>query len=269
MPREMGVIRNPFVLWAMSMLESAAYRAADACIALAPGIADGIRAKVPSKRIVVIPNGSDLWIKEGAEELDSELINTIQQLGHKLKCVFTGAHGIANGLDAVVDAAAELERRRRNDIALLFIGDGMMKPSLVRRVQQESLKNCVFIDPIPKSELATLLTKVDVGLMILANVPAFYNGTSPNKFFDYLSAGLPIVTNYPGWLADLLEREHCGIVVAPGDPKAFSDVLERLADSKTERDAMGARARRLAERSFARDLLATEFVTFLESVADV
>lgn len=268
LPREMGVIKNPLVLWAMGVLESAAYRYADACIALAPGIEKGIRTKAASKPIAVIPNGSDLWIKEGGAELGQTLQELLQRFDDKTKCVFTGAHGIANGLDAVLDAAIELKRKGRRDIVLLFIGDGMMKPSLLRRAQEESLENCIFLDPIPKRELATMLTRVDVGLMILANVPAFYNGTSPNKFFDYLSAGLPVLTNYPGWLAEFVEREHCGIVVPPDDPKTFCIALERLADFPSERQAMGARARQLAERQFSREALAHEFVTFLESVVN-
>jgi len=60
-----------------------------------------------------------------------------------------------------------------------------------------------------------------VGLQILDNVPAFYDGTSPNKCFDYLAAGLPMLINYPGWLADLVQECQCGYAVPPESPQAF------------------------------------------------
>lgn len=267
LPRAMGVIRNPLVLWLMDLLESLAYRSADACIGLAPGIVAGIRRKVPAKRTAMVPNGSDLDDDGQTRALPADLSILLSAQQGKLKCVFSGAHGMANGLGAVLDAARELKHRGRNDVVLLFIGAGMMKPALVRRAREEALDNCVFLDPIPKRVLVEFKKQVDVGLMILADVPAFYDGTSPNKFFDYLAAGLPVLINYPGWLAGLVDAEKCGIAVPPGQPRAFADALERLADHPEDRDSMGRCARALAEARFSRNMLAEQFAEFIEAVA--
>lgn len=102
--------------------------------------------------------------------------------------------------------------------------------------------------------------------MILANVEAFYYGTSPNKFFDYVSAGLPVVNNYPGWLADLINQNGCGIAVPPESPAEFARALCRLADDSALRKQMGEASRRLAEREFNRDVLSSRFVDVLEAV---
>ena len=85
------------------------------------------------------------------------------------------------------------------------------------------LDNCVFLDPVPKRILVSYMKGADIGLMILANIPAFYYGTSPNKFFDYLSIGLPVLNNYPGWLANMIQEHDCGYVVEPEDPGAFAE----------------------------------------------
>ena len=106
-----------------------------------------------------------------------------------------------------------------------------------------------------------------MGMMILANVPAFYYGTSPNKFFDYIAAGLPVLNNYPGWLADMIDENKCGVVVPPENPEAFADVLEYLADHPEEMSEMGRNAHALAKQSFDRRKLADEFVDWLEAVA--
>ena len=138
----------------------------------------------------------------------------------------TGAHGFANGLDAVLDAAKILIQNGEIDIEIQFIGDGVLKPKLIKRVEVENIKNCKFIDPMPKDDLFTYLQKeANVGLMILEDIPAFYYGTSPNKFFDYIALGLPIINNYPGWLAEMITDNNCGLDVTPRNPEAFSEAL--------------------------------------------
>ncbi len=265
LPRALGM-KNPLLLWGMSLLEWLSYNLADGCIGLSPGICEGIkkRCRNKTKPMAMIPNGCDLDVFGPGERADLKLpdINPTD-----LVAVFTGAHGIANGLDALLDAAAELLKRGRKDIVLVFIGDGKTKPALVERAERESLVNCRFMDPIPKRELAGLVACMDVGLMILANVPAFYYGTSPNKFFDYIASGLPVLNNYPGWLADMINRRECGLAVPPDNPVAFADALIALADDPAKRLQMGRAARTLAEKEFDRNKLGNTFVDFLEAVS--
>jgi len=264
LPRAMGVVTNPLILTAMSFLEWLSYRAATACVGLSPGIGEGIvRRSRPGQPIAMIPNAADLEIFQPGRREDLRLEGVPP---NQFVAVFTGAHGMANGLDAVLDAAAELKRRGRRDIVLAFIGDGKLKPGLIQRAQREGLDNCRFYNPMPKKQLNLVISCADAGLMTLADVPAFYYGTSPNKFFDYLAAGLPVLNNYPGWLADLIQQHRCGVVVPPRNPAAFADALCRLADNPAERREFGRQARQLAESKFAREQLATRFVDWLEAV---
>lgn len=263
LPKAMGVITNPLVLRAMGVLEWVSYRSADRLVGLSPGIVDGIVAcGVPREQVELIPNGCDIEFLQS----DVEPWRPAGVAPDDLMAVFTGAHGIANGLDAVLDAAAELKRRERDDIKLMLIGDGMKKPALQRRAQQEGLRNVIFHDPAPKQHLKGLLASADVGMQILANVPAFYYGTSPNKFFDYIATGTPVLNNYPGWLAGLIEDTECGFVVPPDDPAAFAGALEEAAGDRDRLRAMGQNALALAKREFDRDLLGERFVEWLEGV---
>jgi glycosyltransferase involved in cell wall biosynthesis len=265
LPREMGVIRNPVVLGLMELLERVSYRAANACIGLSPGIVEGIRKKiVAAKPIAMIPNGCDLELFDPA---NSEEWRPAEVRPDDFMAVFTGAHGIANGLDSVLDVAHVLRQRNIDNIKLVFVGDGKLKPALKKRAQYESLRNCVFLDPVPKQKLAGLLQGADAGLMILADIPAFYYGTSPNKFFDYIAAGLPVVNNYPGWLAGMIDENKCGVVVEPGNAENFADTLENLAVNQSKLLTMGENARILAAKDFSRTKLALSFVDFLEEIA--
>jgi glycosyltransferase involved in cell wall biosynthesis len=211
---------------------------------------------------MLIPNGCDLelfhptetpWRPQGVAASD-------------VMAVFAGAHGVANGLDAVLDAAAILQARGREDIKLVLIGEGKLKTRLQQRAMRDGLRNVVFAAPVNKATLAGLMNDADLGLQILANVPAFYDGTSPNKFFDYLAAGLPVLINYPGWLADLVTQRQCGYAVPPDDAARFADALERAAADREGLKLQGRRARALAAEMFDRRKLADQFAAWLEAV---
>ncbi|MEZ4485636.1 MAG: glycosyltransferase family 4 protein [Syntrophotaleaceae bacterium] len=262
LPREMGVITNPLVLKAMDILEWLSYHSARKCIGLSPGIVEGIKRRgISAENIAMIPNGCDLDI---FTPLDNDKIRPETVKDSDFLAIFSGAHGIANGLEAVLDAAEELKKRHREDIKILFVGDGRRKPGLKQRAEAEGLTNCIFSDPVPKKTLASLQRGADAGLMILANVPAFYYGTSPNKFFDYIATGLPVLNNYPGWLADMIQEHKCGLAVPPADPQSFADALEYMADHRAELAEMGKNGRLLAEQQFGRGLLTEKFVDWLE-----
>ena len=263
LPRAMGVIRNPMVLGAMGILEWVSYRSAHRLIGLSPGIVDGIaRLNVPSERISLVPNGCDLDIFTG----DLEPWQPISVKQDDLMAVFAGTHGIANGLDAVLNAAQVLKQRGREDIKLVLIGQGKLKTELQAHAKDDGLTNVIFYDPVDKNQLAGLLASADIGLQILANIPAFYYGTSPNKFFDYISAGLPVLNNYPGWLAEQINKHQCGFVVPPDNDEDFADALEKAADNRDELIMMGKNGRKLAESKYDRKLLADQWVDWVTGV---
>lgn len=265
LPREMGVITNPVILWAMGVLEWMSYHSARGCIGLSPGIVQGInRRGISPDRVAMVPNGCDL---EMFNPLFGDVLRPDGVGEGDFVAVFTGAHGIANGLDAVLDVAKVLTERRRSDIRLVFIGDGKLKPALVARAEREGLVNCLFIDSVSKLKLTAYLRGADAGLMLLANVPAFYYGTSPNKFFDYIAIGLPVLNNYPGWLAGMIKDNNCGLAIEPDNPIAFADALEKMADNPLLRKEMSSNARNFAVKEFDRAKLGNNFVNFLERMA--
>ena len=256
LPKAMGVIKNPIVLWMMSVLEWSSYHSADRLVGLSPGIVEGIiKRGIAPEKVASIPNGCDLdifasehqaWRPEGVQPTD-------------LMAIFTGTHGLANGLNAVLDAAVELKKRQRTDIKLVLVGDGMQKKALLERAVELQLDNVIFHNPVNKAKLAGLMASADIGLQILANVPAFYYGTSPNKFFDYISAGLPVLNNYPGWLAELITKEQCGFAVPPENPQAFADALEQAANQREQLIEMGRNSQQVAKEQFNRSILSQKF----------
>lgn len=264
LPRAMGM-KNPLLLGSMMLLERLAYAMADQVIALAPGIRKGVaRTGFPHDRITLIPNGCDLDLFAAAlpvkpSDQFPELVGS-----NDFVAIFAGAHGKANGLAAVIAAGKVLQDRGRKDIKLLLVGTGVEKPQLKR--DAEGLETIRFIEALPKHKVAAVIRGADAGLQILANVPAFYDGTSPNKFFDYLAAGRPVIINYPGWLAELVREQRCGWSVPPEDPEAFAEALIAAANDRAEAERRGAAALALGTQMFARSDLARKFVKTLEGV---
>ena len=107
-----------------------------------------------------------------------------------------------------------------------------------------------------------MMVRVDVGLMILDNVPAFYRGTSPNKFFDYIASGTPVLNNYPGWLAELIREHRIGWVVPPGKSTEFADQIYSVSSTSISQQS-SRNARCLAESDFARHNLSRHFLAAL------
>jgi len=264
LPREMGVIKNKFILRAMEILEHLSYNKADACIALSPGIERGIRKQLKKEKpVYLVPNGCDLNLFKPGDH--PKTIFRECDEGNFI-AVFIGAHGIANGLDSVLDAAVVLSRDLNSGhIKIVLIGDGKIKPHLIKRAEEEKLENVLFLDPVPKKQLMNYLWASDVGLMLLANVPAFYYGTSPNKFFDYISSGMPVLNNYPGWLAEMIIENDLGVVVKPDNAREFAEALTALSADKARLEVMGKNARKFAEERFNRKKLASDFERALVS----
>ena len=259
LPRALGM-KNPIALGLMSILEWASYRSADRLIGLSPGLVEGmVRSGISAKNIVMVPNGCDFNVFADP----AEIWRPVGVGDDKMLAIFSGTHGLANGLDAVLDAAAELKSRKRDDICFVLIGEGREKARLMKRAQDENLSSIVFLDAVPKTKLAGLLAGADIGLQILKDVPAFYYGTSPNKFFDYIAAGLPVLNNYPGWLAEMIVDNDCGFAVPSSNSAAFADALIQASDDRSALKKMGVRAQNLGKRQFSRDKLAKDWLACL------
>jgi glycosyltransferase involved in cell wall biosynthesis len=262
LPKAMGVIRNPVILWLMGVLEFICYRSATKLIGLSDGIVKGIaRRGILLNKIANIPNGCDLDI---FSTNDGKMkINGVRE--NDFLCLYSGTHGIANGLDILIDVAVELRRRGNNTIKIVLVGDGKLKPGLIAKAKEQHLNNIIFLDPLNKADLSKLMNTCNIGMQLLANIPAFYYGTSPNKFFDYISVGLPVLNNYPGWISELISENNCGITVSPDNSVEFTDSLVKLEQEKYKLADMSVNAINLAKTDFDRNMLSNKWVEWVIS----
>ncbi len=249
-----GALSNPVAVWWLDRMARHIYRRAHHIVALSPGMKEGIVATgIAADKVTVIPNASDLDLFH--PDLDGSAARRRLGLGDRFAAVYFGAMGLANGLDYVIEAGRILAQRRRDDIVLVLHGGGGKRAELEALARQHKLQNVVFSDLVAdKEEVARIVAGCDACLTI-------YRATkeqtwSPNKLFDALAAGKPILINVDGWLGHLVEDNHCGRSVAADRPEALADALEKLADDRTLCSEMGQNARALGQRQFDRRLLA-------------
>lgn len=250
-----GTLTNPLGIWWLRQMERKLYAAAQHIVALSPGMKAGVmEAGVPDEKVTVIPNSSDLDLFR--PDLDGSAQRARLGLDDKFAAVYFGAMGRANGLEYAVEAAKILQDRGNDRIKLVLHGQGGTRSLLEQRVREYDLQNLVFSDPLPdKAMVAEMVAGCNAGMTIYAATDK-EQSWSPNKMFDALAAGRPVLINVGGWLGETVEANHAGIYTDPHNPAALADALEKLAGDPDLCAEMGRNARALAEREFSRDLLA-------------
>ena len=252
---ETGVLRAPWAIVIARWFEKLCYRNARTVVALSPGMADGVRRAWPKACVVTIPNSADLDLFHPGLAVP----DTIRaQVDGRFVVLYAGTLGRANGTLELVEIAAELERRGADRVEIVVIGDGAERAKMETLAHERGLSNLRFLGKRPKTEVAAWHEAAAITLCLFKPFPVLAT-CSPNKLFDSLAAGRPVVNNTDGWMREMLERTGSGLSYHAGDTREAADRILQLQNDGERRLAMGAAARATAESEFARDRLAAEF----------
>ncbi|MHB9002569.1 MAG: glycosyltransferase family 4 protein [Coriobacteriia bacterium] len=263
---QMGALRpNGLLARGAKVLEQWLYRRAAAVVALSPGMVEGVIALcAPEQGVHMIPNCSDLELFQPGPK-DPDLVARYD-LDGLLVVGYTGAIGPSNAVeDHVPEAARILHESGRTDVVFLIAGDGKSLPTL--RERTAGLPNVRLVGAVPKREVPKFTRTADVLMTLFADVPVLATN-SPNKFFDALASGRPVIVNQPGWTRDLVLDNEIGAAITAGDGEALARVIIDLADDPERRARMGRNARELAEREFDRDDMDDRLLGILSDVVD-
>ena len=265
---QMGALRRTGVLArGAKALERYLYRHSERLIGLSPGMVEGMLADgAPADRVTMVPNCADLDLFQPGPK-DADLVARYGLEG-RFVVGYTGAIGPSNAVEAIVPQAAKaLRDRGRDDIVFLIAGDGRSVPALREMVERDGLHNVILAGSVPKAEVPRITRTADLLMTLFADVRILATN-SPNKFFDGLASGRPMIVNSAGWTKDLVEKNDAGVYVPATDGEALADAIERLADDPEARARMGAHARALADRDFGRDAAAEEVLGALRDASE-
>ena len=253
--------RHPFIQ-VLERIEHYLYRRADRIISLLPlAHLHMIEKGAEPAKIAWIPNGVDLSVvpRPTPPPPRPDGVFTV---------MYAGAHGLANNLDLIVEAAAIVAKKGWNGrIQFRLLGDGPEKPRLKRMAQAWGLENIRFEDAVPKQEVYNALLSADAFVISLRDSRLFRWGVSPNKLFDYMASARPVifaVATDSNPVADA----GAGITVPPNDPAALAEAVIQLAKmSAQERWEMGLRGRRYVEEKHAFHRLTDKLEEVLQSAS--
>jgi glycosyltransferase involved in cell wall biosynthesis len=256
----LGELRKPALVRMAATLERFLYRHADKITAVTAGFVDHIARHVPASRVELLPNGA------ATETFDPERVDPALRARLGLEgfvVTFAGLHGIAQGLDAVLEAAKLMNGRP--DVTFCLIGEGPVKTQLERRAEAEGIRNLRFLPPVPHAEITPYLTASDALLVTLKPDPIFSTFV-PSKLFDFLACAKPVFLMVDGEARRLLEASEGGVFVEPGSAAGLHAAVLRLMESgPEERARMGARGRAYVLANYTREAQSRRLVGMLEA----
>ena len=182
----------------------------------------------------------------------------------KFNVIHFGSMGVANGLTYIVDTAKILQDKGINDVNFIFMGVGATEPKLKKMVEELKLQNVQFLGNHPMATLTEVVNLCDASVTSFLNLPILKTN-SPNKLFDSLSAGKPIIVNSSGWTKDLVEKERCGFYVDPEKPEELAEQLCLYKDNKELLKLWGENARRLSVEVFDKSILSAKVADVIEA----
>jgi glycosyltransferase involved in cell wall biosynthesis len=259
---DMGVLRNGVLIKAAEWLELFLYHQADHLVVNSPAYAEHIRGKgISAEKVTTVPNGVETAMFDPSA--DGAAVRREFDLNGRFVVLYAGAHGLANDLGVVMQAADRL--RDWPEFTFVLVGDGGEKPGLVRQSEDLGLTNVHFVPAQPKSRIPEFLAAADAGLAILMDIPMFRT-TYPNKVFDYMAAGRATILAIDGAIRKVVEEARGGLFVRPGDPVALAEAVQLLAADRQRCRRLGQSARAYVETRFERAQQAEKLESLLKAL---
>ena len=256
--KAVGAMKNERAIAFLEWLELFLYRKSAKVVSVTRSFKDIlIRRGIDGGKIEVITNGVDISQFKPRPK-DPELTAKLGMEG-KFVAGYIGTHGLAHGLETLLEAA---ERLRGKDFVFLFLGDGARKESLKQMAAEKKLDNVVFIDSVPKTDVARYWSLLDVSVIHLKKTDLFTT-VIPSKLFESMGMGLPVLHGVEGESADIVREEGAGIPFEPENAGQLCDALVRLKSNPAELDAFRARCLEGA-KNFDRTNLALRMMKILE-----
>ncbi len=248
---------HPFLMY-IAHLDRKLSKNAELIITTAPLMKEYYKERfgLPDEKFLWITNGTDVNMFQQTEKAQDEKGKTTFDI------YYTGAHGMANGLDKILDQMHVI-KHRFPQVRLFFVGDGPLKPRLQERAKKEKLP-VTFLDPVPKKELPKILSDADALLFHLLPSSIFRFGISPNKIADYHAAGKPILMVGEYAQNPVLES-NAGLVARTTEelPRIIGELLEF---EPAERNAMGHKGIEYAKKNYDWNSLAKSMCQKLEEI---
>jgi glycosyltransferase involved in cell wall biosynthesis len=258
-----GLALNLLILF-LSTIEAFLYRVAYMVIVLSEGVGNYIASRgINTEKIPVLPNG--VYLEEFQVTESRMQVRERLGLADEFVVMYTGAHGPANALETILDAAdLMLHNPASRNIAFVLVGDGPCRDELQRIAQTKGLDNVKMLPAVPKKFIPSLLNAADALVITLRSVELFSYGVSPNKIFEYMASGKPILCAINGEMADLVTSASAGVAVKPEDPEALVQAILSFMEDRRKCSIYGVNGLEFVEKNFSRSRIVEGLISVLD-----
>jgi glycosyltransferase involved in cell wall biosynthesis len=234
----------------LKRLRNQSLRSSRTNVVLGEVMAERLREEgIPSDQITIIENWADGDAIQPVRRQDNPLLYE-WGLGDKFVLGYSGNMGRVHEFKTMIDAAERL--KVVDEIAFVFIGDGMARGWLESEAARRGLTNVQFYPYQSADRLQWSLSVPDVHFVSLR--PTLEGLIVPSKFYGIAAAGRPIIHigDPDGEIARILDRERCGWSFCIGEVDALAVCILRLFRHKMEVIDAGLCARRAFDRKYSR-----------------
>lgn len=259
---KLGVLNNKLFIKLSTWLEEFCYRKATAVTGQTKGIVDNIVQRgINSNKVHLITNGVDTQFFK-LENRDETFRKEIG-IENKFSLCYAGIHGIAQGLEVIINTAEIL--REYENIQFVFIGDGPEKQKLINLKENKNLKNITFLPVQAKINMPKIIASMDATIIPLKKLDLF-KGALPSKMFEALASELPIILGVEGEAKNLIEEAGAGIVVEPENPEELALAVKTLYNNYQLRKRLGRNGREYVIKNYSRTSIARKLERILYDV---
>lgn len=259
---KLGVLTNKLFIRLSFKLEMFCYRKAHLITGQTQGIVnDIVKRGIPASKVQLITNGVDtdfFNLKNRDEQYRSEMNWT-----GKFIVAYAGIHGLAQGLEVVLEVAEILHKHK--NIEFVFFGDGPEKEKLIELSRQKGLNNVRFFPLQPKHLMPKIIASVDCCIIPLRKLDLF-QGALPSKMFEALASQLPIIMAVQGEAAELMNKSGGGINVEPENAAEIAEAVLKLATSPELCRQLGENGCKYVAEHYSRDSITTKLESLLHQL---
>lgn len=241
---ELGVIKNPIIKKLAFWFEKRCYKAASLIVALSVGMRDYILEHYGHSNVIDVTNAANINLFNTPQAFDGKNV-----INPKKYAIYTGNIGDVNNSLWLLEAAKVLQYKGRTDLKILLVGEGQQRRIIENAISMNKLKNLIIWGLMPKEKLVSLVQHAMVSLVPLKETPIL-DTSSPNKFFESLAAGVPVIQNTKGWMKSFLNNHDIGFTLDSRDPSALADLMIALDRNPLRLKEMGQRASIVAAKEF-------------------
>lgn len=256
-----GAMKKGPAIRFLELLESTAYRRADRIISVTEGFVPHIAERRGRGGISIVKNGVDLSIYKATTPEAVATFKARFGLEGRIVAAYIGTHGMAHGLDTVLEAAEMLKEDPR--ICFLLVGDGSERVKLQARAEKMNLPNLTIVGQMPKHDMPAIWSATDISLILLKNSDTFKT-VLPSKMFEAMAMACPIILGVEGEARALLDEAGAGIGIEPENARELANAVMRLADDHELAARYGASGLAHVRSKFDRQVLARRCLKVFE-----